>query len=35
MLAVKYTLNIFLISVYVSSLFQQVICYIKVCVLKS
>ena len=35
MLAIKYTPNIFLISVYVSSLLQQDICYVKVYVLKN
>ena len=32
MFAIKYTPNIFLISVYVSSLLQQDICSVKVCV---
>ena len=35
MLAIKHTPNILLISVYVSSLLQQDICYVKVCVLKN
>ena len=35
MLAIKYTLNIFLISVYVSSVFQHDICYVKMGVLKN
>ena len=35
MLAIKYTPNIFLISIYVTSLFQQNICCVKVCVLKN
>ena len=32
MLAIKYTPNIFLLSIYVSSLLQQDICFVKVCV---
>ena len=35
MLAIKYTPNILLISVCVSSLHQQDICYVKVCILKN
>ena len=35
MLAIKYTLNIFLISVYVSSVFQHDICYVKMGVLNN
>ena len=35
MLAIKYTPNILLIGVCVSSFFQQDICYVKVCVLKN
>ena len=35
MFAIKYTPDIFLISVYVSSLFQQDICSVKVCVSKN
>ena len=35
MLAVKYTRNIFLISVYISDILQQDICYVKVCLLKN
>ena len=35
MLAIKYTPNILLIGVCVSSFFQQDICYVKMCVLKN
>ena len=35
MLSVKYTRNISLISVYISYILQQDICYVKVCLLKN